>query len=278
MKDIPLISIITACYNDGVYLDEMVGSIQHGRYGSLLEHIIVNDGSTDLLTLNKLIELEGKGITVLNQNNKGLGNARNAGINIAKGKYIIPLDCDNKLAMDVIIRCADLLEREPTLDVVYTDAIIFGRDNELWRVGKFNHLRLLNRNFIDACAVFRKTMWQQVGGYDEHMPKMGHEDWEFWLNIYFHGGNFFYFQEIGFHYRVVSGSMSSDFNEDIISLNRNYIFKKHSEYIASWYAGAYNEFLSRNSFKFIFAVFQSPLIKWFRSLWFKISGFKFSHL
>ena len=46
---------------------------------------------------------------------------------------------------------------------------------------EFDLARLVDANFIDACALFRKRVWEDVGGYDEHMPHMGWEDWDFWL-------------------------------------------------------------------------------------------------
>jgi len=62
-------------------------------------------------------------------------------------------------------------------------------------------------NFIDACALYRKSLWEKVGGYDEHMPSMAWEDWDFWLRAAAHGGAFFHLPKIGFDYRVRSDSM-----------------------------------------------------------------------
>ena len=62
-------------------------------------------------------------------------------------------------------------------------------------------------NFIDACALYRESLWEKVGGYDEHMPSMAWEDWDFWLRVAAHGGAFFHLPKIGFDYRVRSDSM-----------------------------------------------------------------------
>jgi len=61
-------------------------------------------------------------------------------------------------------------------------------------VPDFNLLSLIRMNFIDVCALYRKKLWQEVGGYDEQMPWMGLEDWDFWLRVASHGGSFFTFQ------------------------------------------------------------------------------------
>src|SRR5258706_5799107 len=172
-----LVSIITPCYNHGNYLDEAIASIPYSDIGSgEIEHIIINDGSTDKQTIDKLNELQRKGYNVINQNNLGLAAARNNGISGAKGKYIIPLDCDNKLHPNYFTRAIDILEKFESIDVVYGNAQFFGNENILYRPGQFNIVAMLKKNCIDACAVYRKSMWNKTGGYDEDMPAMGNED------------------------------------------------------------------------------------------------------
>jgi len=98
-----LISIITACYNQGNFLKEAFASIELEKHKNVFEHIVINDGSTDPETIEILREFENRGVKVIHQQNKGLGAARNAGIKISKGKYILPLDCDNKIEPSVMI-------------------------------------------------------------------------------------------------------------------------------------------------------------------------------
>ena len=62
-------------------------------------------------------------------------------------------------------------------------------------------------NFIDTCALYRKRLWEEVGGYDEQTICMGVEDWDFWLRLALHGATFVHLPKIGFDYRVRSGSM-----------------------------------------------------------------------
>ena len=122
----PLISIITACYNQGNFLKEAFASIELDKNKEIFEHIVINDGSTDEETIRILKEMEGRGVKVIHQQNKGLGAARNAGIRISTGKYILPLDCDNKIDPKVMIEGAQKMERNEKINVVYTDARYFG--------------------------------------------------------------------------------------------------------------------------------------------------------
>jgi glycosyltransferase involved in cell wall biosynthesis len=91
----PVISIIIPCYNQGQYILDAISSVEQYPDNSVYEIIIINDGSTDEISITVLKSLEEKGYHVLNQNNQGLSMARNNGIAIAKGKYILPLDADS---------------------------------------------------------------------------------------------------------------------------------------------------------------------------------------
>ncbi len=99
-----------------------------------------------------------------------------------------------------------LLKENPSIGIIYADAEYFGERSGRWHVQEFDLLSLIRMNFIDVCALYRKALWDEVGGYDEQMPWMGLEDWDFWLRVACHGGSFFHLAEIGFDYRVRADS------------------------------------------------------------------------
>src|SRR5882724_10030009 len=96
MNEACKISVVIPCYNHGAYLPEAISSVFKLNRDDV-ELIVVDDGSTDELTCKEINLLVGKGIKVLRQSNKGLGAARNAGIKIARGEFILPLDSDNRI-------------------------------------------------------------------------------------------------------------------------------------------------------------------------------------
>jgi glycosyltransferase involved in cell wall biosynthesis len=209
---IPKISIVITCYNLGVYLEEAIASVK--RYLPMEEYeiILVNDGSTDQCT-NEIIQSISKNdplIFVLQQPNMGLAKARNNGIKVAKGKYIIPLDADNKLRPEFIKQTIAILDSNATIDVVFGDAQIFGNRDEVWKGKPFDIAEMVLNNYIDACAGFRKIIWEEMGGYDENMPVMGFEDWDLWLRMAVRGYEFQYVETVFFDYRVRNNSMLSD--------------------------------------------------------------------
>lgn len=224
---IPNISIIITCYNLGNYLEEAIASVKNYSPLEDYEIILVNDGSSDEKTINVLetIDQNDKYIYVVNQPNMGLAKARNNGIKLAKGKYIIPLDADNKLRPQFIKQTIAILDLDDNIDVIFGDAQLFGNKDSVWKGKPFDIAEMVLNNYIDACAGFRKSVWEELGGYDENMPVMGFEDWDLWLRMAVRGYQFEYVETIFFDYRVRDNSMLSDaWKERPLLLD--YIFNK----------------------------------------------------
>lgn len=224
------VSIIIPCYNDGKYLPDAIDSVKKCRH-DLIEIIIVNDGSTDFETLTLLKQYELEGVKVLHQQNKGLGAARNAGILNATCDYILPLDSDNKIRPEYIDASIAILDQSAFISVVYGRPQFFGDSDKQPLIGKFNLQRIMVENYIDACAVFRKSDWKELGGYDENMPFMGAEDWEFWLRFGFAGKQFHFIDEVLFDYRVRSESMLRTTTSPRIFQIKEYMCAKHPYYL-----------------------------------------------
>lgn len=97
----PLISIIVPVYNVEKYLNQCVDSILAQTYTNL-EIILVNDGSKDNCgAICDAYAQRDNRIIVLHKTNGGLSDARNAGINIAKGEYIGFVDSDDWIEPDM---------------------------------------------------------------------------------------------------------------------------------------------------------------------------------
>jgi len=192
--------------------------------------VVVNDGSTDPQTLEILDGLEdSKATLVIHLENKGLSAARNAGIRAVKSEFYVPLDADNRLRPALLKEGLKALEHNPKAAFVYTDCQEFGDSHRYRSAGPFDPLRLLEGNYIDACALIRREAWEAAGGYDENM-RLGYEDWEFWLNLLGLGRGGEYVPVHGFDYRVRPDSLVATTNRDE---NRRsilkYLLTKHSK-------------------------------------------------
>lgn len=237
----PSLSVVITCYNLGAYLEEALGSVP---LTDQVEVIVVDDGSTDPRTIDVLVRLDPQRCRVMRQPNLGLAKARNNGIREARGRYIVPMDADNRIRPAMIDQVIGVLDRQPDVDIVYGDAAYFGDRTARWSVGAFDFARMIERNRIDACAGFRKELWERVGGYDERMPVMGYEDWDFWLRCAVQGASFHYVQEMLFDYRVREGSMLSDAMKNR-HLLEEYIFNKPELRFLLPLRTAYLEYLRR---------------------------------
>ena len=91
------LSVIIPCYNVENYLGKCVDSVLNNKLKDDYEIILVNDGSTDntLGVIKGYIKSYPDVIKLVDQKNKGLSGARNAGIEVAKGEYITFLDSDD---------------------------------------------------------------------------------------------------------------------------------------------------------------------------------------
>lgn len=231
-----ILSIIIPCYNHGSFLMEALNSIDDTKFNLSYEVIIVNDGSTEELTNRILNKLDRHKYKIIQQHNQGLAAARNNGILLAKGKYILPLDCDNRLHGNYLSKAINILNNDSSIDVLYGNPHFFGeydgiRTEGLKLVGAFKFSKIIYSNYIDACAIFKKEIWIKAGGYDGNMPAMGHEDWEFWINIFFLGGKFYYLNELCFYYRILPNSMLTSNTVEKHNRNKEYIYHKYSSKI-----------------------------------------------
>lgn len=223
----PIISIIIPCYKTEKTLSETLQSVLDQDFIEW-EALIINDGSPDHVEAiaEEWVQKDTR-FKYFKKHNGGLGSARNYGISKAQGEFILPLDSDNKIRPDFVKNALKVFLTHDEVGVLYGDAMRFGEDNSLWNVGEFEIYKMLEHNYIDACAIIRKSVFDLVGGYDVNMPYQGHEDWDFWLSVITTPFQFYYLKDITFDYRVTSSSMIRSFNSEMLNENIEFIRKKH---------------------------------------------------
>lgn len=224
----PLISVIVPCYNQAQYLDECLQSVLDQTYKNW-ECIIVNDGSPDNTEDVALdwIKKDSR-FKYIKKENGGLSSARNAGIEIANGEWILPLDCDDKIGN----RYLDLAEKEfdNGYTIIYAKAFYFNDNNKYtrWDLKEFKFENFLIFNHIYCSSFFKKSDWIKVGGYDKNFI-YGREDWDFWTSILDRNSKVKLLNYDGFFYRVKENSMNVSFNNDNYKKLETdiYFYKKH---------------------------------------------------
>lgn len=105
-----MISIIVPIYNVECYVEKCISSLLEQTYTNI-EIILVDDGSTDSSgVICDNYSLKDNRIIVIHQTNQGVSSARNAGLNIASGKYVGFCDPDDYVTVNMYQRLHDEME------------------------------------------------------------------------------------------------------------------------------------------------------------------------
>ncbi len=194
------VSVIMPCYNKAEYVEEAIESVLKQTYNNI-EIIVVNDGSTDNSSeVIKSISDRNENIIFFDEKeNRGVVWARNFGIAKATGEFILPLDADDTIQPTFIEKAVRILERNSKM--VISCKNVFDKDaND--NKGLIDTQKIVLGDEIFVCtSMFRKTDFEEVGGYKECMNNIGCEDWELFLNFINHGYQFYKINEKLFNYR-----------------------------------------------------------------------------
>ena len=213
-KDQPLCSVIIPCFNPGDYLREAVESARGSRYPAV-EIVIMDDGSTEEHTLQLLREYAvHPQIKVLSQEHQGPSAARNEAIRRSAGKYILPLDADDRIHPDFISRAVAALEQNERAGLVSCGVEYFGNRTGRCPLPPYRFPGILLRNSFVSSCVFRRADWTAVGGYKTNL-RHGGEDWDFWISLVELGREVVQLDDVLFYYRQhgpsrTSGSLQPD--------------------------------------------------------------------
>lgn len=175
------VSVIIPCHDSASYLAETVRSVLAQTLRGI-EIVFVDDGSTDDTV--HLIEILIASVThvrcrLVKQSQLGVAAARNTGIAASLGRYILPLDADDLIEPTMLEHCLCALEQRPDASIAYTDRRDFGDFEHVWSAGCYDLGRLKYFNQLTYCALFRRTLWQSVAGYQSNVD--GFDDWDFWI-------------------------------------------------------------------------------------------------
>jgi glycosyltransferase involved in cell wall biosynthesis len=234
-------SIIIPCFNHGQYLPEAIASYSQVKYPFDIETIVINDGSTDQETIEVLKTISRDGIKVIHTENGGPSKARNIGIAQCKGKYILPLDSDNLAKPDYLLKSFQIMEKQPEISIVFSDCEVWDKEKYLRKVPFPQLEEIVLHSRLDTCAVYRKKVWNELGGYDEFLSKKGLEDWEFWMAAFSKGFQFYYIPEPLYVYRIFNQSRTFQVANKNVDLILEHVYKKHWPLLLKAYKQVYTQ-------------------------------------
>jgi glycosyltransferase involved in cell wall biosynthesis len=227
----PLVSVIIPCFNYGKYVVGAIDSILTQTLSDV-EIIVVDGGSTNSETIEILRATQRSRTQILFRDGRHLvGDNRNYGIELARGRYICCLDADDTLDATYLEKAVFYLESYG-YDIVSTAINFVGaRDGHLDIMKRPDLTDMTNANHVLTCAVFRKSLWESVGGYVDVGIGKHHdaEDWDFWLKLAAKGARICNIAgEYLFNYRIhEGGSLSSSADIKPLSKQRDSILERN---------------------------------------------------
>ena len=218
----PLISLIIPVYNvSRELLTECLESILKQSYQNF-EICLADDCSTNEDTLEVLKEYEKKYKkikVVYREKNGHISEASNSAIDIANGEFVGLVDNDDVLHKDALYYVVQELNRDRTLDMIYTD------EDKLDFDGKrcFPHFKsdfaldtFLSSNYICHFTVLRKGLVDELGGFRGEYN--GAQDYDLFLRVVDKTKKISHIPKILYHWRMTKGSTSSS------GSNKNYAY------------------------------------------------------
>jgi GT2 family glycosyltransferase len=212
----PAVTIVIAAYNSAQYIAQALDSVRAQTFGDY-EAIVVNDGSSDRVELEQIVQSHPLPIIYLSQENKGVSAARNAAIRTARGEFYAQLDADDQWTPDYLEVQLGILKSSPDVALVYPNATIIGDSTdaglEFMKIspseGEVTFESLVRQQCVVMTSVTaHMSAIREAGMFDEELRSC--EDFDLWLRIAKSGGRIVYHRRPLVWYRRHAGSLSSD--------------------------------------------------------------------
>lgn len=201
-----LVSVIIPCFNSSpAWLSEALDSVFAQNYPNI-EIVLADDGSTDAKATAYLDSLADRDqILLLRLPHGGPASARNAAVSASRGEFILPLDSDDRISQDYLSLAVAAMATHPHAAVVYGAAEYFGDQCGEIDLPAYSRRGILTTNPMYATCVIRRSCFDAIGGYDEHMVH-GLEDHELWLRLCGQFGDPVKLPVTVFFYRISQGT------------------------------------------------------------------------
>lgn len=204
------VTVCVTLYNYATFVVDALESV----YAQTLERVavvVLDDGSRDdgVARVERWMRSFGDRLSgaclARHRQNAGLARARNGAIDVARSPYVMVLDADNLLHSRCVERMLRSLEGS-AYGFAYSILERFGDHRGLMGTAAWDVEHLKLENYIDAMAMFPKSTWERLGGYNR-MRIGGWEDYDFWCKAVEAGFEGLLIPEILARYRVHGTSM-----------------------------------------------------------------------
>ena len=253
------ISIIVPVYNLENYLSQSIPSIINQTYKNI-EIIIINDGSTD--NSKNIIEkyaIKDDRIKIINKKNGGLCSSRNEGIKNSSGEYILHVDGDDILPLDICEEYISLIKKNPDIDIIESNFILFYEEQEKKIINKIKikkEIMMTSQEYLEQKYFTGKgtiSIWGKLiksSLYKEHdiyhpLDFSLAEDGCTFGKLLINSKKIIITPKIGYYYRQNLNSMTA--KKKVLDINQ---YKRAFENIKEYFLlSNYKKIFKKNEFK-----------------------------
>lgn len=215
-----MFSIVVPVYNASCYLNNTFYSLLEQDYNHW-ECIVIDDGSTDesASIINTFVKKDSR-FRYVYKKNGGLSSARNAGLKLVRGNFILFLDADDTLTPDFLQEHFLMLQKG--FEITINDYLPFEdmsgkfiaeRYITPFAIEKEKPIKSLVTNWEKGlsipchCVVFKTDLARDIW-FDETLPN--HEDWFFWVKLFGNTKKIAFINKKLSNYRITGSSMSAN--------------------------------------------------------------------
>jgi glycosyltransferase involved in cell wall biosynthesis len=217
----PEISVIIPVYNGATFLAGAIENVLDQGVGPL-QVIVVDDGSTDGTA--EIASGYAQRVRYIHQSNAGPSAARNRGIGLAAGGSIAFLDVDDRWPGDSLRVRSDYLDAHPSVEIVQ------GLIRNMQRVeaeppgtARFEFTSAPYRYINLGSALFRRSVFERVGLFDERLRDSEDVDW--FVRAWENGVRKLVLETVTLHYRKHGENLS--LSQDPVNYGLTRLIKNH---------------------------------------------------
>jgi glycosyltransferase involved in cell wall biosynthesis len=158
----PLVSAIIPTYNSDRFLDKCLESLKTQTWKNL-EVIVADDGSTD-----KTLEIAQKyRCNVARNPKKGRAEAKNEGMRLSSGEYLMFIDSDMELTSNVVSECIELANNDPNVGGIVIPELSLG--SSFWVKARDFERSFYFGSIVESARFFPAKLAKEVGGFEENL-------------------------------------------------------------------------------------------------------------
>jgi GT2 family glycosyltransferase/Flp pilus assembly protein TadD len=190
--DVPLISVIVSSYCAEAFMQECLEDLERQTMSRHMEIIVVDAASPENeRAIVSAFQGRYKNITYLRTPTRiGVYAAWNLALKLTTGTYVTPFSTNDRLRHDAYEILARTLDEHPEVALVYGDTYLTRHPHEafehhqregIWQWPEYNYRDLCRRCLVGPHPMWRRSVHQDVGFFDESFVALGDQD--FWLRL-----------------------------------------------------------------------------------------------